>query len=118
MSRFDAQVLAHCLMGNYYHFVLHTHQTNLSQLMMHLNSAYTQSATRRRDTFQGRFKAVLVDRDVYLLEVCRYVELNPVRAHMVEAPAQLPWSSYRAHVEKAPRPTWLDTIGLHGHLLT
>ncbi len=66
---------------------------------------------------QGRFKAILVDRDAYLMEVCRYVELNPVRARMVDEPAQWPWSSYRRHVGQAQTPQWLDTAGLHGYLL-
>ena len=121
MSRFNAQVLAYCLMGNHYHFVLHTRKANLSLLMRHVNGVYTQAFNRRHakvgHLFQGRFKAILVDRDAYLLEVCRYVELNPVRAHLVDAPAQWPWSSYRAHVGQAPTPQWLDTAGLHGYLL-
>ena len=60
---------------------------------------------------------VLVDHDAYLLEVCRYVELNPVRAAMVHAPDAWPWSSYLAHVNRVEPPDWLDTAGLHGYLL-
>ncbi len=90
MRRYDAQALAYCLMDNHYHFVLHTRQDNLSWLMRHLNRVYTQAYNRRHGKvghlFQGRFKAILVDRDAYLLEVCRYVELNPVRAHMMAGP--------------------------------
>ena len=67
--------------------------------------------------FQGRFKAILVDRDAYLLEVCRYVELNPVRANMVKEPGAWPWSSCRAHAGLADTPPWLDMLGLHGYLL-
>lgn len=66
--------------------------------------------------FQGRFKAILVDQDAYLLEVCRYVDLNPVRARMVQHPADWPWSSYRAHVGSQPQ-RWLDTPSVHGYLL-
>jgi len=121
MQRFDAEVLAYCLMGNHYHFVLHTREANLSMLMRHVNGVYTQSFNRRHGkvghVFQGRFKAILVDRDAYLLEVCRYVELNPVRAALVTEPADWAWSSYRAHVGKASSPDWLDTVGLHGYLL-
>lgn len=121
MDRFDADILAYCLMGNHYHFVLHTRQANLSRLMRHLNGVYTQDFNRRHrkvgHLFQGRFKAVLVDRDAYLLAVCRYVELNPVRAGMVDAPGAWPWSSYLAHVGRAQIPAWLDTAGLHGYLL-
>lgn len=67
--------------------------------------------------FQGRFKAILVDRDNYLLEVCRYVDLNPVRARMVAQPGDWPWSSYRAHCGLAASLPWLNTAGLHGFLL-
>ena len=85
-ARFDAQVLAYCLMGNHYHLVLHTRQGNLSLLMRHLNGVYTQAYNRRHGVvghlLQGRFKAILVDRDAYLLTLCRYVELNPVRAKL------------------------------------
>ncbi len=90
LERFDAQMLAYCLMGNHYHFVLHTRRANLSALMRQLNGVYSQAYNRRHGKvghlLQGRFKAILVDRDSYLLEVCRYVELNPVRAGMVEHP--------------------------------
>jgi len=120
-DRFDAQLLAYCLMGNHYHLVLHTRQANLSLFMRHLNGVYTQGYNRRHDktghVFQGRFKAILVDRDAYLLELCRYVELNPVRAGMVSAPGEWLWSSYLAHVGAADSPEWLDTLGLHGYLL-
>jgi REP element-mobilizing transposase RayT len=121
LSRFDAQALAYCLMGNHYHFVLHTRQANLSLLMRHVNGVYTQTYNRRHHKvghlFQGRFKAILVDRDAYLLEVCRYVDLNPVRARIVRKPESWAWSSYRAHRALAAVPAWLDTAGLHGYLL-
>ena len=121
LSRFDAEALAYCLMSNHYHFVLHTRQANLSLLMRHINGVYTQAFNRRHDKvghlFQGRFKAILVDRDAYLLELCRYVDLNPVRARMVRKPGAWAWSSYRAHVGQAIAPDWLDTEGLHGYLL-
>lgn len=121
MSRFDAQMLAYCLMGNHYHFVLHTRQANLSLLMRHINGVYTQSYNRRHKKvghlFQGRFKAILVDRDAYLLEVCRYVELNPVRAGIKRKPQTWPWSSYRAHAGLEATPEWLDSDGLHGYVV-
>ena len=101
MERFDAVVFAYCLMENHYHFVLRTHQPNLSRLMRHINGIYTQAYNRRHaqvgHLFQGRFKAVLVDKDAYFLEVCRYVDLNPVRASRVTQPGDWAWSSYRAH---------------------
>jgi len=121
LSRFDAEILAYCLMGNHYHFVLHTRKANLSLLMRQINGVYTQAFNRQHNKvghlFQGRFKAILVDREAYLLEVCRYVDLNPVRARMVKKPEAWTWSSYRAHVGLENSPIWLDTDGLHGYLL-
>jgi REP element-mobilizing transposase RayT len=121
MERFDAQVLAYCQMGNHYHLVLHTRQANLSRLMRHVNGVYTQLFNRRHDLvghlLQGRFKAILVDRDAYLLALCRYVERNPVAAGMVRQPQDWPWSSCRAHLGLESTPAWLDTEGLHGYLL-
>lgn len=121
MERFDAQVLAYCLMGNHYHLVLHTRQSNLSRVMRHVNGVYTQAFNRRHGVvghlLQGRFKAILVDRDAYLLALCRYVERNPVAAGIVPCPQDWPWSSCRAHLGLEGTPPWLDTDGLHGYLL-
>ncbi len=108
-------------MGNHYHFVLHTRQANVSSLMRHINGVYTQTYNRRHHKvghlFRGRFKAILVDREAYLLEVYRHVNLNPVRAGIVPKAEAWGWSSYRAHLGQAPVPVWLDTPGLHGYLL-
>ena len=75
---------AYCLMTNHYHLVIETPEGNLSRGMRQLNGVYTMYFNRRHRTvghvFQGRFKAILVERESYLLEVCRYVVLNPVRA--------------------------------------
>ena len=120
-ERFDAVVLAYCLMGNHYHVVIHTRRGNLSRLMQQLNGVYTQAYNRRHNKvghlFQGRFKGILVDENAYLLEVCRYVDLNPVRARMVRDPGNWRWSSYRAHTGNAISPAWLDTSAVHGYLL-
>jgi putative transposase len=124
LGRFDAQMLSYCLMSNHYHFVIHTRQANLSQLMRQINGVCTQAFNRRHANvghlFQGRFKAIVVDRENYLFELCRYVELNPVRAKMLTHPAEWPWSSYAAHAGLMPLdqcPGWLDVAGLHGFLL-
>lgn len=121
LDRFQATVVAYCLMDNHYHLVLHTQQPNLSALMRRFNGMVTQSYNRRHHKvahlFQGRFKAILVDQDAYLLALCRYVELNPVRAGMVDQAKDWPWSSYRANVGSAPIPAWLATARLHGYLL-
>lgn len=121
MARLDAEVFAFCLMGNHFHMVVRTRQPNLSRLMRHINGAYTQGYNHRHAVsghlFQGRFHAVLVDRDAYLVEVCRYVELNPVRARLVAHPEQWAWSSYRAHVGLQAGHVWLSTNELLGQLL-
>ena len=121
VDRFDATVLAWCQMGNRYHLVLHTRQPNLSRFMRHLNGVYTQAFNRRHGLvghlLQGRFKAILVDRDAYLLALCRYVERNPVAAGLVDSPVDWAWSSCRAHLGLVPTPAWLDSDGLHAHLI-
>jgi len=108
-------------MGNHYHFVLQTRRANLSELMRRVNGLYSlafnQRHGRRGPAFEGRFKALHVDRDAYLLAVCRYVDLNPVRAGLVESPEQWVWSSYRAHTGCIRSPPWLATAELHGAVM-
>ncbi|MEY2680906.1 MAG: hypothetical protein RL661_1137 [Pseudomonadota bacterium] len=86
--------------------------------MRQLNGVYTQRFNRRHGrvghVFQGRYKAILVERDAYLLELARYVVLNPVRAGMVVGPQDWPWSSYAAMCAQAPVPEWLQTDWILG----
>ena len=88
----------YCIMGNHYHLLIETPDANLSAGIHRLNSIYAQYFNRKHDhvghVFQGRFKAILVQRDNYLLELCRYIVLNPVRAKIVNHPAEYRWSSY------------------------
>jgi hypothetical protein len=87
-------------MNNHYHLLIETLDGNLSLGMRQLNGVYTQLFNKRHKRtghlFQGRYKAILIQKDSYLLEVCRYVVLNPVRARIVEKPEDWKWSSYRA----------------------
>jgi putative transposase len=89
---------AYCLMDNHYHLLIETPEGNLSIGMRQLNGVYTQLFNRYHKRvghlFQGRFKAILIQKDSHLLEVCRYVVLNPVRAGMVAKPEEWKWSSY------------------------
>jgi REP element-mobilizing transposase RayT len=100
LKRFNWLCHAYCLMQNHYHLVVETIDGNLSQGMRHLNGVYTQDFNRRHNRtghiFQGRYKSIVAERDSYLLELCRYVVLNPVRAGLVSQPGTYPWSSYRA----------------------
>lgn len=104
---------AYCLMSNHYHLLVETPESGLSRGMRQINGVYTQTFNRRHrrggHVFQGRFHSVLVDRQSYLLELCRYIVLNPVRARMVGRPADYSWSSYRATTAMAPRSAWLHT---------
>jgi REP element-mobilizing transposase RayT len=99
VQRFHWNLHAYCLMSNHYHLLLETPEGNLSRGMRQLNGVYTQHFNRRHNRvghlFQGRYKAILVDRESYLLALCRYVVLNPVRANLVKNPKEWPWSSYR-----------------------
>lgn len=121
MQRFDAQLLAYCLLPDHYHLVLYTRQGNLSRLMRHLGGVYTQhhNLHSRSDgaLFHGRFKAILVDREAHLLDVCRYVELNPLRSGLTASVEQWPWSSFRAHAGLEAAPAWLDVVGLWRYVL-
>ncbi len=104
---------AYCLMTNHYHFVIETIEPNLSKGMQQLNSTYAQWFNRHHNRhghlFQGRFKAIIVQRGSYLLELARYVVLNPQRAGLVRDALHWPWSSYRATSGMAPAPSWLTT---------
>jgi REP element-mobilizing transposase RayT len=112
-TRFNWVVHAYCLMGNHYHLLVETPEANLSRGMRHLNGVYTQRFNRAHGrvghVFQGRYKALFVEREAYLLELARYVVLNPVRARLVTAPGDWHWSSYRATVGQEPAPPWLET---------
>lgn len=89
---------AYCLMNNHYHLLIETPEGNLSQGMRQLNGLYTQGFNRGHDrvghVFQGRYRAIVIEKESHLLEVCRYVVLNPVRAKVVERLQEWNWSSY------------------------
>jgi REP element-mobilizing transposase RayT len=113
IERFNWLCHAYCLMGNHYHLLIETVDADLSKGMRELNGRYTQAFNRRHHRvghlFQGRFKAMLVERESYLLELCRYVVLNPVRAKMVKSPGRYKWSSYRATAGQGTTPSFLTT---------
>jgi len=116
IGQFNWVCYAWCLMDNHYHLLIQTPDGNLSKGMRQLNGVYTQASNRRHKRvghlFQGRFKAILVDSDAYLLELSRYVVLNPVRARITRKPESWSWSSYRASVGLELAPDWLAVDGL------
>jgi REP element-mobilizing transposase RayT len=113
VQNFNWVVHAYCLMDNHYHLLAETPDGNLSKGMRQLNGVYTQRFNRRHGrvghVFQGRYKAIIVQKDSYLLELARYVVLNPVRAGRVRSPADWPWSSYRATAGLCDAPVWLTS---------
>ncbi len=112
-KRYNWLCHAYCLMDNHYHLLIETPDGNLSLGMRQLNGVYTQLFNKRHQRtghlFQGRYKSILIQKDSHLLEVCRYVVLNPVRARMVERPEAWKWSSYRATAGREFPPPCLTT---------
>ncbi|WP_332876295.1 transposase [Massilia sp. S19_KUP03_FR1] len=117
-TRFNFVIPAYCQMGNHYHLMVETPEGNLSQGMRQLNSVYSLYFNRRHrqvgHVFQGRFKGILVQKESYLLELARYIVLNPVRARCVQSAIEWAWSSYRSTLGMASAPPWLDSDWLLG----
>jgi putative transposase len=107
------RIYAYVLMPNHIHLLFESGEIPLSRTMQRLGSGYTQYFNRRHalvgHLFQGRYKAILCDKDSYLLELTRYLHLNPVRTKAVKDPADYIWSSYREYVHETRRQKWIDT---------
>ena len=112
LARFSQRVHAYCWMGNHIHMLVQVSDIPLSKMMQVLSQRYTGWFNHRYDIvghlFQGRYKAILVDADHYMLELIRYIHLNPLRANLVENIDDFPWSSHHAYIGKR-RPPWLTT---------
>ena len=102
---------AYCWMKNHVHLALQVTETPLSKLMQSLSQRYTVWFNHRHERvghlFQGRYKDILVDSDQYLLELIRYIHLNPVRANLVADPENYSYSSHRAYSGLVAAPPWL-----------
>ena len=107
---------AYCLMDNHYHLLIETPDGNLSDGMRDLNSNYTQAFNKTHSTvghlLQGRFKSFVIEKEPYLLEVARYIVLNPVRAHMIQHPKDWVWSSYNATAGLIQKEPFLYADGI------
>ena len=101
-EKFGYKLHAYVLMTNHFHLLIETPEANLNRLMHYINGSYTGYYNRKHKRighlFQGRYKAILVDRDSYLVELSRYMHLNPVRAGMVGKPEDYQYSSYRSYI--------------------
>jgi REP element-mobilizing transposase RayT len=110
-TMWNLQVSAYCLLSNHYHLLVHTPDGNISRCMRHINGVYTQRYNRRHkqdgQLFRGRYKAVVVDGDSYLLEVLRYIHRNSIKAGCAEIPADYNWSSHQGYLSSAKKWDWL-----------
>lgn len=119
VNRYGAVIHVWCLMSNHYHLLVETPSGNLSQIMQHINGAYTTYFNTKRKRsghlFQGRYKGILVEADEYALELSRYIHLNPVRIGIVNGPEDYQWSSFLEYTGKRKTPDWLTTEFILGY---
>jgi putative transposase len=118
VERYSWRCHSYCLLPNHYHLLLETPEPNLSRGMLLLNGSYARRFNGRHErvghVFQGPYRAELVRRDEHLLEVCRYIALNPVRAGLCDDPASWPWSSFRATAGLERHPPYLCVDWVRG----
>jgi len=118
VSRYSHRIHGFCCMTNHVHLLIQVAEEPLSKIMQNLSFRYTRWINKRKkrigNLFQGRYKAILVDADQYLLELVRYIHLNPVRAGLVKQVEDYAWSSHVAYTEKEMLP-WLTTDWVYGH---
>jgi putative transposase len=112
IERFHHRIHAYCLMTNHVHLVMQVGEVPLSRILQNISFRYTRFINQRKNQtghlFQGRYRALLLDADAYLLELVRYIHNNPVRAGIAKTPDEFPWSSHAVYLENSPVP-WLTT---------
>ncbi len=110
-KRYPCTIYAYVLMSNHVHLLIEQGETPLSKIMQGLQQSYTIYFNRKYGQtghlFQGRYKAILCDKDTYLLELILYIHLNPVRAEIVKKPSEYIWSSHRAYLS-GRSSAWLN----------
>jgi putative transposase len=108
----NVRVAAFCLMTNHYHLLMQTPEANLSRCMRHVDGVYTQRYNRAHrcdgSLFRGRYRAILVEADLYLLPVLKYIHRNPLRAGVVKNLEAYEWSSHRGYLSRGRRWNWLS----------
>jgi putative transposase len=112
ITRFSARIHAYCWMPNHIHLLVQVSETPLASLMLRIASRYARTVQKRLSTtghfFERRYHAILVDTESYLLELIRYIHLNPVRASLVGDPGEYPWSSHHVYCQLRGEP-WVTT---------
>jgi REP element-mobilizing transposase RayT len=112
-EQFGLIVHGYCLMDNHYHLLVQTPYANLPRAMRHINGVYTQRYNQNKKTdgplFRGRYKSILIEGDEYLLQVSRYIHLNPLNANITQNLESYRWSSYKSYIGLEACPTWLQT---------
>ena len=118
-ERYGGIIHVYCLMDNHYHLLLETPRGNLSEILHHINGAYTTYFNIKRQRsghlFQGRYRAILVEKDAYCQELSRYIHLNPLRGGMVKDLIRYPWTSYPYYIGLKEKPFWLETGYILGY---
>lgn len=117
--RYGLSIHTYCLMENHYHLLLETSEPNLSQSMHFINGGYTTYYNRvyhrLGHLFQGRYRAILVEKDSYASILSRYIHLNPVKANLSKRPEEYRWSSYLGYLNPKKKPSWLETSLVLGY---
>ena len=112
-ERFEIDIFAFVLMDNHYHLLIRTRRANLSKAMQWLGVTYTRRFNNKHSRighlFQGRFKSIIVQNDIYLMQLSCYIHRNPLRAGAVNRLAQYHWSSYPVYAYGKKGPQWLST---------
>ena len=112
-ERYSYLLHSYVLMDNHYHLLIETPYANIKQVMQNINTSYTVYVNKRHKRtghlLQGRYKAFIIDKEIYLLELGRYIHLNPVRAGIVKRPEDYKWSSYREYIYRSNKEAITDT---------
>jgi len=111
MELWQVRVSAYCLMTNHYHILLQTLEPNLPRVMRHIDGVYTQKYNRKYGKdgtlFRGRYKAVLIEKEGFLIDVVRYIHQNPLKAGLEKHLGEYEWTSHRAYLSKAKEWEWI-----------